>query len=1303
MQMIASHNSGGGLGGGGGRGGADRGGGYWGSACGGGGYGSGPQLSRLPENPTPQQLCEWVVQRGSPGGTVRCSYVRRTGLRKGETCGKTCYTEYRCFGHLEDAWVAEYGASEFAAALGASASAVTCASESAASAEALHTFTLDSGASRCFFRDCTTVTPLATLVPVSLADPSGGPVIARASTVLPCPAFPSDSLPGLHLPSFSTNLVSNTVLQDVWVDTFTPGGQRVAICTCSRTGRHLATFTRHPGSSQYTLTTASAQVAASDQVSASSQFAASCSCRVLSHQTLLWHHRLGHPSLLRLRNIHSHLLVSSLPRSLPPLPCSPAPPCLPCVEGRHRAAPHSSSFPPTTAPLQTLHMDVKADISGVLIPWIRATRHQLRERFRRDLPVLRLHSDRGGEFSSCLLAEFYRHEGIIQSFTLPASPRQNGIAERRIGLIMEVDRTSMIHAAAPHFLWSFAVRYAAHQLNLWRRVSLLVTSPTLRWTGKFDDASAFRVCGALSLVRDTTASKLSPRTLRCAFLGFPTDAPPWQFYHPRSCRVFSSQDVTFDESVYFYRLHPQASHPGPAPSGVSQVDPPPLVEPLEISSDSSGPAEGGDLASYDTAAIRHSLRLETPPGFPPLPSSPSLQPVAVDTGVAGGGDTGGEDAVGAETGGAEIGGAASPSGGGTVGAPAAGPGVGQQQPPSRLETPLPQQLREWVVRRGRSGAGRSGAGGTTGAARAGGAGGTGGTTGGAAGAGAGGGGGTTGGSAGAGGARGAGAAGAKGTGAGGFGGTGAAGAAGPGGARIRGTGAASASAAAGAGGTGAGGTGGTGGAGVAGPRGARTRGAGAAGAGGVAGAGGTGGTGAAGAAGLGGARTRGAEAAGGGGAAGAGGVLEVLLEVLELEVLEVLELLTVWVLRRADRFSTRSRSHPCHRLTRPFTRFLVSRLPLASLHLFCVHRQTSLSHSYYLAPHCLLLLLTRVVLREPPASSLPHFPDPVSHLARAARPTVTRLLATIVTDPDFESTVALALVTELVDFVARRPLDYVATEPPSRPAAEPPSRPTAEPPSSRAAEPPCRRAATVPTGAPRPYLLGLGRAVDFEVWVDDLQLFLQCNRADGLSLFDLTSGTSTAPPPTADSTVCSQWATRDAAARLAVRHHLPTTERAHFSQYKSAQTLYDAVVARHSSPATAALSRLMLPYLFPDLAAFPTVADLITHLRTSDTRYRAALPAEFWAKNPPPHGCSPSPLLPSVASAAAADLGGFESVGAASTPSGRRRTGKGKGGKGTGGAGGGGGGGGGGSGGGGGGGGSGGGGGGVGGSSGGGV
>ncbi|CAI5995589.1 unnamed protein product [Closterium sp. NIES-64] len=145
-----------------------------------------------------------------------------------------------------------------------------------------------------------------------------------------------------------------------------------------------------------------------------------------------------------------------------------------------------------------------------------------------------------------------------------------------------------------------------------------------------------------------------------------------------------------------------------------------------------------------------------------------------------------------------------------------------------------------------------------------------------------------------------------------------------------------------------------------------------------------------------------------------------------------------------------------------------------------------------------------------------------------------------------------------------------------------------------------------------------GRAIDFAVWIEDLQLYLLCDAIDEVSLFDFVSGAVPAPPADADSAVRSKWATRDAAARLAVRRHLPSSERAHFSQCKTAQALYDAVVARYSSPSSATLSRLMLPFLFPDLASFPTVADLVTHLRASDARYRAALPAEFRAANPPP-------------------------------------------------------------------------------------
>ncbi|CAI7895078.1 unnamed protein product [Closterium sp. NIES-54] len=535
---------------------------------------------------------------------------------------------------------------------------------------ALHTFTLDSSASRYFFRDSTTLTHLPAPVPVRVAEPSGGPVVARSSTVLPCPAVPSGSQSGLHLPSLSTNLVSTAALQDAMVTTTTPRGQRVSICTCTRTGHHLVTFTRRPQSSLYTLATEPPQVAASAQVSASGQIATSCSCRLLPHQTLLWHNRQGHPSLPRLCGMHSRFIVSGLPRSLPPLLPSPAPPCLPCVEGRQRAAPHSSSFPLTTAPLQNLNMGVWGPAPSVDMAvsatfcWSLTTirvRLQLRERFGTDLPVLRLHSHKGGEFSSNLLRDFCCGEGILQSFTFSDSPQQNGIAERRIGLVMEVARTSMIHAAAPHFQWLFVVRYAAHQLNLWPRVSLPETSPTLRWTGKVGDASVFRVWGSRAFVRDMSADKLSARAI------------PF--------------DVTFDESVPFDCLFPYRSAPTPPPPLFLAPGPPP-VDPLTP----QGPAPSG-VSQVDPLSGMAHVQVAVGSGAALGAASGGSASEGAEPGGAGSGgaepwgaepegvELGGAESEGAESGGAAPRGAASSRGaavpagaGGTGGAAATGPG-----------------------------------------------------------------------------------------------------------------------------------------------------------------------------------------------------------------------------------------------------------------------------------------------------------------------------------------------------------------------------------------------------------------------------------------------------------------------------------------------------------------------------------------------------------------------------------------------------------------------------------------------------
>ncbi|CAI5964222.1 unnamed protein product [Closterium sp. NIES-64] len=240
---------------------------------------------------------------------------------------------------------------------------------------------------------------------------------------------------------------------------------------------------------------------------------------------------------------------------------------------------------------------------------------------------------------------------------------------------MDVARTSMIHAAAPHFLWPFAV----------------------------GDASAFRVWGSRAFVRDLSADKLSPRAVPCVFLGFPPDAPGWQFNHPTSRRVLSSQDVTFDESVPYYRLFPYRTAPlpppplflapgpppvdplppqGPVPSGVSQVD---AVEPVEVAVD-SGAARGAEPAGAGSGG-----------SGPGGAESRGAEPGGAESGDA---EPGGAECGGAEPGGAE-----------PLGAEPRGAEPGGAEPggaSSRRELLSPQELHEWFAQRWSRAAGARG-------------------------------------------------------------------------------------------------------------------------------------------------------------------------------------------------------------------------------------------------------------------------------------------------------------------------------------------------------------------------------------------------------------------------------------------------------------------------------------------------------------------------------------------------------------------------------------------------------------------
>ncbi|CAI7730961.1 unnamed protein product, partial [Closterium sp. NIES-54] len=225
----------------------------------------------------------------------------------------------------------------------------------------------------------------------------------------------------------------------------------------------------------------------------------------------------------------------------------------------------------------------------------------------------------------------------------------------------------------------------------------------------------FRVWVSRTFDRDTSADKLSPRAIPCVSLGFVPDASGLQFYHPTLRHVLPSQDVTFDESVPFYGLFPYRSTPplppplflvpgplpvdplppqGPAPSGVSQVDP--LLGPVPVEV-----AVGSSAARCAVSGGAAFGGVE--------PGGAGSEGALTGGAELGGVGTGGAEPGGAEPEGVEPGGAASEgeeSGGAEPQGAALFGGSASASPRLSL-----QQLREWFVRHARLQSGAIGAGG----------------------------------------------------------------------------------------------------------------------------------------------------------------------------------------------------------------------------------------------------------------------------------------------------------------------------------------------------------------------------------------------------------------------------------------------------------------------------------------------------------------------------------------------------------------------------------------------------------------
>nr|GEZ04664.1 Gag-Pol polyprotein [Tanacetum cinerariifolium] len=308
------------------------------------------------------------------------------------------------------------------------------------------------------------------------------------------------------------------------------------------------------------------------------------------NKSWLWHRRLNHLNFGTINDLARKGLVRGLPR----LKFEKDHLYSTCQLGKSKKHTHKSKTENTNLEvLNTLHMDLCGPmrvqtINGkkyILVivddysrfTWVKILRSKDETpkvviKFFQQLQVglnktvRYICTDNGTEFVNQTLTNYYERIGIFHPKTVPKTPQQNGVVERRNRTLVEAARTMLINFKAPMFLWAEVVATACYTPNRSLIHSRHNKTPYELVHNKKPDLTFFRVFGALCYPTNDSEDlrKLQPTADIGIFVGYAPSRKGYRIYNKRTRRIMETIHVQFDELTE--PMAPVHLSTGPAPN-----------------------------------------------------------------------------------------------------------------------------------------------------------------------------------------------------------------------------------------------------------------------------------------------------------------------------------------------------------------------------------------------------------------------------------------------------------------------------------------------------------------------------------------------------------------------------------------------------------------------------------------------------------------------------------------------------------------------------------------------------------------